>query len=257
MDITISGIQYDIIWEDRDKNIARIESMLPSLPEETAILVLPEMFTSGFSMNPTPLAENMDGETIRWMKELAVGKNIVVCGSIIVKEEGLHRNRFLWVEPGGHIRHYDKRHSFGLAGESKHYTNGSKRITFDFKGWKFLPGICYDLRFPVWMKNNLGYHVIINVANWPSPRAAHWSTFLISRAIENQSYLIGINRVGTDGEGRYYAGDSAIVDYNGSCLAKISHIEGIVSAKLSMEKLQEYREGYPFLKDQDSFKLSD
>lgn len=256
MDITISGIQFDIIWEDRGKNIEKIESMLSDIPDDTDILILPEMFTTGFSMKPADLAESMDGETIRWIKEQSEKKNIVIAGSIIINDAGLYRNRFLWVEPNGTISYYDKRHSFGLAGESKYYTCGKEKITFEYKGWKFLPSICYDLRFPVWMKNNMEYHVIINVANWPSPRTAHWTIFLISRAIENQSYLIGINRVGTDGEGRYYTGDSAIITHNGNCLTRLSKTEGIISAKLSMEKLLEYRKEYPFLKDQDNFSIS-
>jgi len=255
-DLNISGIQYDIVWENRDANFKIIERFLKEIPSTTDIVLLPEMFTSGFSMNIEQLAESMDGETVKWMQEKAKSLNIVIAGSIIIKEDNKSRNRFLWVESDGNIQYYDKRHSFGLGDEDQYFTSGNKRVVINYKGWKIFPIICYDLRFPEWIKNNLGYDIIINVANWPSVRAEHWKTFLKSRAIENQSYVFGLNRIGIDAKDRHYSGDTAAVDFDGNVLDSLEETEGIVTLTTSKTKLEEYRTNYPFLKDQDAFELS-
>jgi len=257
MNLNISGIQYDIVWENKSANIKNIERLLKDVPSKTNIVLLPEMFTTGFSMNTKELGETMKGETVNWMKNIAKTRNFVVGGSIIIKENNLYKNRFLWIEPDGNIQFYDKRHSFGLGDEDQFFSIGKERVIFKYKDWKIFPIICYDLRFPEWIKNNLDYDIILNVANWPSVRESHWSNFLISRAVENQSYIFGLNRIGTDAKNRHYSGDSTIIDYNGEIMTKMGEIEGILSASFSKEKLKEYRGLYPFLKDQDSFKLKD
>ncbi|MGE5355373.1 MAG: amidohydrolase [Deltaproteobacteria bacterium] len=256
MDLRISGIQFDIAWENKECNIKVLEGLLNSVPSDSEVVLLPEMFTTGFSMNPQNLAESMSGPTVQWMQKKATEFNFILCGSIIISENNTYRNRFLWVTPEGIIDHYDKRHLFAFAGENIHYRKGSKRKTFTYKSWKFMPGICYDLRFPVWLKNNIDYHVLLNVANWPTSRAAHWNAFLVSRAIENQAYIFGLNRSGIDGENRKYSGDSSIYDYEGKCIIKLGENEGIITAILSMDKLMQYRSDFPFLKDQDFFDLT-
>jgi predicted amidohydrolase len=257
MDLMISGLQFDIAWEKKDQNIYKIEEMFESIPSGTDIVVLPEMFTTGFSMNAAKLAESMEGNTILWMKSTAKEKKTVIAGSLIIEENQNFRNRLLWVTPDGEISYYDKRHSFGLAGETKYYKNGDEPKIFSYKNWKIFASICYDLRFPVWIKNRYEYHLILNVANWPDTRSAHWNSFLTARAIENQSYLIAVNRIGTDAEGRNYAGDSSIVDYDGNVLTRSENTESIISAKLSMESLMGYRNRFPFLKDQDKYIITD
>jgi len=255
MDLTISGLQYDIAWENKQANIDKIESMLKDVPASAEIVLLPEMFTTGFSMNVLELAEAMDGNTVDWMKKTAKDLNKIIAGSIIIKEGKDYRNRFLWIEPDGNIQFYDKRHSFGLGDEDRFFTNGNKRVIIKYKDWKIFPIICYDLRFPAWIKNKFEYDLIINVANWPSVRAIHWSTFLKARAVENQSYIFGLNRVGIDAKNRHYSGDSSVIDYNGSTLNYLGETEGIISTSLSKEKLDIFRKDYPFLKDQDRFEL--
>jgi len=255
MNLIISGIQFDIIWEDKVANIEKLTAMLDDVPSSTDIVLLPEMFTTGFSMNTVQLGETMDGKTVNWMQSTAKRIDKVIAGSIIIKDGDVYRNRFLWVEPNSEIQFYDKRHSFGLGDEDKYFSNGNTQKIISYKSWKILPIICYDLRFPEWIKNRFEYDLIINVANWPDVRANHWRTFLKARAIENQSYVFGLNRIGTDSKNRHYSGDSAIIDYNGDVLSYLGENDGILSATLSKEKLKTFRKSYPFLKDQDKFVL--
>ena len=256
MSLTISAIQYNIKWEEKNINLNKIEILLNDVPNHTEVIILPEMFTTGFSMNTAKLAETMNGKTVKWMQKQSKSLNKVIAGSIIIKEQDTYRNRFLWIEPNGKVQFYDKRHSFGLGDEDQYFSNGNKRVIIEYKDWKIFPTICYDLRFPEWIKNNIGYDLIINVANWPSVRSSHWKNFLISRAVENQSYLIGLNRIGTDAKNRHYSGYSAIIDCDGKVLNNIGEIEGIITATLSKKALYEYRNNYPFLKDQDVFELN-
>ncbi len=255
MQLDISGIQYDISWENKEENITKIEKLLGDIPSSTDIILLPEMFTSGFSMSVDALAEKMNGNTVNWMKSTAKSLNKIVAGSIIIDDNNQYRNRFLWVEPDGNIQFYDKRHSFGLGDEDQYFTSGNIQKIIEYKDWKIFPLICYDLRFPEWIKNNMGYDLIINVANWPSVRAEHWKLFLKSRAVENQAYVFGLNRIGTDVKNRHYSGDSAIVNFNGELMSMAGEVETILTAKFSKSKLEKYRKSYPFLKDQDKFQL--
>lgn len=255
--LNVSGLQFDIAWEDKDRNIFRIEEIINSIDDNCDVIVLPEMFTTGFSMNANNLAETMEGDTIKWMLNTAKQKDSVITGSLIIKENNYFRNRLLWINPNGEISYYDKRHSFGLAGENKYFKNGNDTVIFTYKNWRIFASICYDLRFPEWLKNRFDYHVLLNVANWPGTRAKHWNSFVNARAIENQSYVIAVNRIGTDGEGRTYSGDSSIIDYDGNVLNKASNTEIIINAKLSMQILLDFRTKFPFLKDQDKFEIID
>jgi len=255
--LNISGLQFDIAWEDKDRNIFRIEELINSIDDNCDVIVLPEMFTTGFSMNANVLAETMEGDTIKWMLNTAKQKDSVITGSLIIKENNYFRNRLLWINPKGEISYYDKRHSFGLAGENKYFKNGNDTVIFTYKNWRIFASICYDLRFPEWLKNRFDYHVLLNVANWPGTRVKHWNSFVNTRAIENQSYVIAVNRIGTDAEGRTYSGDSSIIDYDGNVLNKASNTEIIINAKLSMQILLDFRTKFPFLKDQDKFEIID
>jgi len=207
--ISVSIIQSDIIWEDRLSNLENYQNKINQI-ESTDLIVLPEMFTTGFSMNPKDISETMSGETIQWMKANASKMNSAICGSIIIEEDDKYFNRFIWVNPDGSIHHYDKKHLFSFAGEDKNYTSGNNKLIIEYKGWKICPLICYDLRFPVWSRNSEGYDLLIYVANWPDKRKLAWKTLLTARAIENQCYVIGVNRVGKDTK-NYYSGEIHIL----------------------------------------------
>ena len=253
--LQIVGLQLDLKWESPSENRKRIESFFTEKPISSDILVLPEMFSTGFTMNPAPFAEDMQGPTFKWMQASARKWDTVLMGSIIVKEGSAYRNRFLAVGPEGLIASYDKRHPFSLSGEGEHYEAGTEKIIFDYKGWRICPMICYDLRFPVWSRN-LGeekgrelYDLLMYVANWPSKRVKHWETLLQARAIENQSYVVGVNRVGIDGYGLAYSGSSLIMDPLGELLDKKVNEEGKIKAGLHMEHLLGLRKKLPFLAD--------
>ena len=214
------------------------------------------MFTTGFAMQPEYLAEPMDGPTIKWMLQLAKAKNCAICGSIIIKENEHYYNRFLFVTPSGEVHQYNKRHLFSLAGEHKRYQNDNKQVIIEYKGWRICPLICYDLRFPVWSRNSLNYDVLIYVANWPKPRVTAWNTLLKARAIENMSYVIGVNRVGTDANGHEYSGNSIVLDELGNEMTPLTDkIEAILTTTLSKEKLLASRNKFNFLGDQDGFEI--
>ena len=195
--INVTLIQSDIIWEDKVSNLKNYQNKISQI-ESTDLIVLPEMFTTGFSMNPKDISETMSGETIQWMKSNASKMNSAICGSIIIEEDDKYFNRFIWVNPDGSICQYDKKHLFSFAGEDKNYTAGNEKIIIEYKGWKICPLVCYDLRFPVWSRNSEDYDLLIYVANWPTKRKLAWKSLLVARAIENQCYVIGVNRVGKD-----------------------------------------------------------
>ncbi len=249
--IIISGIQFDIVWEDKKANFKKLEYLISDISSDTDVIFLPEMFTTGFSMNSKKLAETMKGNSVSWMKNISRSLNKVIAGSLIIYDGEEYRNRFIWVDSGGEINFYDKKYLFTPGGEAKFYKNGEERKVFEYKGWRIFPSICYDLRFPEWLKNDINYDIIINVASWPQIRAKHWKTFLRSRAIENQSYFAGINRIGVDGRNITYSGDSSIYDFDGNLLAELGNIEGIVNAVFSKDKLMDYRKQFPFLKDKE------
>ena len=214
--LAVSIIQSALFWEDKSRNLAMLEQKIMAITEKTNLVVLPEMFSTGFSMKPALLAETMEGETIAWMKRIAISKKIILTGSIIIEEGGKYFNRLIWMLPNGTWGSYDKRHLFAFAGEDKHYTAGKKRLVTSVNGWRVHLQICYDLRFPVWARQQSDetpeYDLLIYVANWPERRNHAWKTLLIARAIENQCYVIGVNRVGEDGNQIAHSGDSMIID---------------------------------------------
>lgn len=256
-ELLIVGIQADLFWENPTKNLAFFEEKINNLPENTDLVVLPEMFTTGFTMKPENIAEKMNGKTVSWMVKMATEKQFAITGSLVISENQNYYNRLIFVHPSGKIETYDKRHSFTLAGEHKVYTAGNKKLIIDFKGWKICPLICYDLRFPVWARNTENYDLLIFMANWPVTRIKAWETLLKARAIENMCYVIGINRTGKDVNKYEYSGNSLILDYLGDELASLSKNEvGIVSAPISKENQNKVREKLDFLNDMDTFTIN-
>jgi predicted amidohydrolase len=303
--LTITIIQTDLKWEDKAANLRTLEDKILSIPGNTELVVLPEMFSTGFSMRPEVLAERMDGPTLAWMKSVAARKRIILTGSVIIEEEGNYFNRLIWMLPNGEYGYYDKRHRFAYAGENDHYTAGHRRLITSVKGWKILPLVCYDLRFPVWSRQTpaaptgatthpgaddrsdtnspsseagssatahpatgapsatsapssatpMEYDILLYVANWPQRRSLAWKTLLQARAIENQSYVVGLNRVGNDGNNIYHSGDSMIIDPLGEILYHGAEKEDIFTITLQKETLTDIRQRFPFWRDADPFSI--
>lgn len=257
--LTITTIQTDLIWEDKQANLQQLEEKINSIEERTEIIVLPEMFSTGFTMQPQLFAETMEGETVEWMKRIASNKRIVLTGSIIIKEEDKFYNRLIWMLPNGDYGLYNKRHLFAYAGENEHYAAGNKRLIASVKGWKINLQVCYDLRFPVWARQSPQentvpeYDVLIYVANWPERRSHAWKTLLCARAIENQCYVVGVNRVGVDGNKINHSGNSLAIDPLGEVLYHKADEEDIFTITLQRERLEEVRKKFPFWKDADHF----
>jgi predicted amidohydrolase len=254
--LNISIIQSDIIWENKEVNIRYFEEQIEKIPQDTDLVLLPEMFSTGFSMNAPLLAEEEGGDTLKWMQKLAVNNNISIAGSIIVKENEGFFNRLYFVTPESYFK-YDKRHLFCLSDEPEIYCKGNKRIVVDYKSWKICPLICYDLRFPVWSSNtNTEFDLLLYHANWPEQRNYEWNSLLIARAIENQSYVIGINRIGIDGNNIKYSGNSCCIDPYGKVIASLNpYEEGIINIELDILLLKELRTNFPVLKDKDKFTI--
>jgi len=254
-DLKVVAIQSEIIWEDIQGNLKLFGDKIDSIKEEIDLIVLPEMFTTGFSMN-TSLAEEMNGATVKWIIQKAKEKNCCIMGSVMMKENDNFYNRMLIAKSDGEILTYDKRHLFTFAGEQNYYSPGEKRVTFELKNWKICPLICYDLRFPVWSRNTSEIDLYIYVANWPEVRKKPWSNLLISRAIENVSYVVGVNRVGLDGTNKTYSGNSVIIDYKGDEISNIpEHKKHIEILTLSKANLSDFRGKFPALNDGDDFKI--
>jgi len=254
--LKIAIIQSDLVWENPEQNRLNFTHKIEQINQSVDIIVLPEMFTSGFTMNPEHVFETMDGTTISWMKEIAQRTNSAICGSLVISENSNYYNRFVFVTPKGDLQCYDKRHTFTLAGEHKVYKAGSKRLTINYKGWKILPLVCYDLRFPVWARNTDDYDVMIYVANWPKPRVSAWDALLKARAIENMSYCVGVNRVGFDVNNHEYVGHSAIYDGLGECISDIEHnTEQTEVLILYKNHIETIRQKLKFLDDRDDFIL--
>jgi omega-amidase len=274
--LIISGIQSNLHWEDKTANLQMLEEKINSIKEKTEIVILPEMFSTGFSMRPEKLAETMEGETVQWMKRIAAEKKVILTGSVIIGQptmgltasSGLTRyyNRLIWMLPNGQYGYYDKRHRFAYAGEDEKFSAGTKRLIASVKGWKINLLVCYDLRFPVWSRQTLlsdrrgagdevEYDVLIYVANWPEKRNHAWKTLLQARAIENQCYVIGVNRVGDDGNNIHYCGDSMIIDPLGEVLYYKRDEEDIFTITLDKDHLNSVREKFPFWKDADHFRI--
>jgi predicted amidohydrolase len=300
--LTITTVQADLQWEDKTANLRRLGDMIDGISVHTELVVLPEMFSTGFSMRPEAFAEEMDGPAVGWMRSVAARKKIILTGSLIIKEDGNYFNRLIWMLPNGQYGYYDKRHRFAYAGEDDHYTAGQKRLVASVKGWKVLLLVCYDLRFPVWSRQQppdpdpgtmlsqrlpskrgefapikpnpptdtpsapasaaeasakaaLEYDLIIYVANWPERRSHAWKTLLQARAIENQAFVIGVNRVGDDGHKIYHSGDSLIVDPLGEILYQGAAKEEVFTITLQKEQLEAIRNRFPFWKDADHFNI--
>ena len=259
--LTFTLVQTALHWENKEANLQMLSQKIDAIKEPTQVIVLPEMFSTGFSMKPELLAEDMNGPTVQWMQQTAARKKVILTGSVIIKEEGAYYNRLIWMLPNGQFGYYDKRHRFAFAGEHEHYTAGSKRFIARANGFKINLLVCYDLRFPVWARQQIGesgegeYDVLIYVANWPQRRSLAWKTLLQARAIENQCFVIGVNRVGEDGNGIYHSGDSMVVDPLGEVLYHKADDEDLFTITLKKEDLDMVRQKFPFLRDADAFDI--
>jgi omega-amidase len=264
--LTITTIQSNLIWEEKAANLRMLEQKIAGIEEKTEIVVLPEMFNTGFSMRPEALAETMEGETVEWMKRVSRENGIVLTGSVMIEEAGNYYNRLVWMLPNGQYGHYDKRHLFAFGEEDKHYSPGNKRLIASVKGWKINLLVCYDLRFPVWARQaplpsrrgdggEVEYDVLIYVANWPERRSHAWKTLLCARAIENQCYVVGVNRTGSDANNIYYSGNSLVIDPLGQVLYHMADEEDVNTITLQKEMLEDVRTKFPFWKDADTFRI--
>jgi predicted amidohydrolase len=252
----LSIIQTELAWEDKPANLKHFEALIRPLYNDTDIVVLPEMFNTGFTMNPQLFWEYHNDETFKWMQHIAKKGNFGLCGSYIVKDGSDYFNRWVFVTPENETWHYDKRHLFSMAGEDKLFTKGKKRLVFSFRGIRISPYICYDLRFPVWSRNSNDYDLMIYAANWPESRREVWDVLLKARAIENQCYVAGANITGTDGAGIKYIGNSMIISPRGEVLASDNQNTGcIISGEISLGRLNEFRTKFPVLDDADDFML--
>jgi len=264
-DLKISIVQTNLHWENVDANLKHFDDKINTINEQTDIIVLPEMFTTGFAVDRTNIAEEHGGKGLQWMIAKSKEKNAVITGSIAVKENGKLVNRLYWVEPNGKVVHYDKRHLFRMAGENNHFEAGQKRIIIEYKGFKICPLVCYDLRFPVWSRNKwkmidgemqADYDVLLYVANWPEVRSYPWKQLLIARAIENQSFVVAVNRIGNDGNNFPHSGDSAVINPRGEVLTKlVAHQDAIETIEISTDYLKEFRKIFPVGLDSDDFEL--
>jgi omega-amidase len=287
-DLSVTIIQTSLYWENPTANLANLEEKIAKISTQSDLIILPEMFTTGFTMNAKAVAEPMNFTTFKWMKQQAKQTGAVITGSYIVKEGENYYNRLLWMRPDGTFEKYDKRHLFRMGGEHHHFAGGSERLIVELKGWKICPLICYDLRFPVWSRNyqqekggkeegemgkeigensiphiydpipttpNLNYDILIYVANWPAVRSQVWDTLLQARALENQSYCIGVNRVGEDGMGLNYSGNSAVIDFKGNPLFYQKDSEVIDNQILSKQELDDFRTKFPAYLDADEFEI--
>ena len=248
-------LQVDLKWEETEANKRLFERYIREVSDDVDLIILPEMFTTGFSMNAAELAEPDQGPSFKWMQKVASEKDAAVTGSIITSEKGLFYNRLYFVFPDGSFKKYDKRHTFTLAKENETYASGIERLTLKYKGWKICPLVCYDLRFPVWSRNTENYDLLLYVANWPAARVAAWDTLLKARAIENMSYCIGVNRVGRDGKDLDYVGHSAAYDCLGKKVSEEIESQGVTEVTLDKAHLSEIRSQLRFLQDRDKFTL--
>ena len=273
--LTVTTIQSNLHWKNKAANLKMFEDKINGIKERTELIVLPEMFSTGFVMQPQELAETMEGKTVQWMRRLAAVKKVIICGSVIIMENDLtagsegaqYYNRLIWMLPDGQYGYYDKRHRFAYAGEDENYTAGSKRLISSVNGWKINLLVCYDLRFPVWSRQTPTfpgesgrmaepeYDILVYVANWPEKRYAAWRTLLQARAIENQCYVIGTNRTGDDGNDIHYNGGSMVIDPLGEILYEKTNEEDINTITLNKAHLQNIREKFPFLRDSDQFAI--
>jgi len=272
--LLVTAVQSNLFWEDKQSNLRMLENTLENAGGRMEVVLLPEMFNTGFTMRAADLAESMDGETVNWMKRIAREKKVIIAGSLIIAESGNYYNRMIWMQPDGKSGHYDKRHLFAYAGEDESFTPGRKRLVTSVKGWKLNLQVCYDLRFPVWARQSVPvtmlpegtfakteddndlqpeYDVLVYVANWPERRIHAWKTLLQARAIENQCYVVGVNRIGEDGKGIHYSGDSMVVDPMGEIIETAGSAGKVFTCTLQLNTLTAVREKLPFLRDADPF----
>lgn len=268
--LNVTLVQSNLIWEDREKNLLNFEEKINAINNPTDLIILPEMFNTGFTMNNKKSAEDMNGITMNWLSKIAAFKNCSITGSLIIKEGDFYFNRLIWMNRDGSFYKYDKHHLFRYGKENLNFNQGNESLTVELNGWKIKPLICYDLRFPVWSRNKVNlqstkhearstefdYDFLIYIANWPSPRKYAWKSLLIARAIENMSYAIGVNRIGTDGKGLEYKGKSLAIDFNGEILTELKNdAEEIQTIALSYEKLKSFRDTFGFYLDWDKFSI--
>ncbi len=256
--LNVAVFQFDQVWEDTGANLAIVDHLLQEIGENTDVVFLPEMFTTGFSMNVADLAQPMNGRTIRWMKDRAAKHQLALCGSLIIRENDECFNRLVFVEPSGILYFYNKRHLFSMGFEDSSFRKGTERLIVDYKGWRICPLICYDLRFPVWARNRNEYDLLVYSANWPQSRDEVWNTLLKARAIENQCYVVGANRNGTDGNTISYSGNSQVIGPKGTVLSSVDGPKsGIIVAALSYSELLGFRASFPVLNDADDFYITE
>lgn len=254
--LRVTLVQTDLYWENPTANLAMLEEKLSEHSQTTDVIILPEMFTTGFTMNPAAVAEPMNLTTTRWMRQIAAQYEAVVLGSFVVQESGKYYNRLVWMQPDGTYETYDKRHLFRMGNEHEVYTAGTRRLIHTWKGWKICPLICYDLRFPVWSRNvDNQYDLLIYVANWPAARENAWKSLLTARAIENQCYTVGVNRVGEDGKGIPHAGASGLIDFKGNWISYPHSDPLIHTYTLNHEELSTFRDKFPAYLDGDHFEI--
>ena len=254
-DLTITIFQSKLHWEDIEANLNMFGEKIAAIGQPTDIIILPEMFNTGFTMNAAKLAEGINGKTVKWMTRIAKDKECVITGSLIIRENSNYFNRLIWMPPDSDFQAYDKRHLFRLAKEEQTYAGGNKRLIATLGEWKICPQICYDLRFPVWSRNNDDYDLLLFVANWPERRSTAWKSLLQARAIENIAYVAGLNRVGNDGNDVYHSGDSSIINYKGDILYQKADEEDVFTITLSKSELEKFRSSFPFYRDADTFEI--
>ena len=254
--LKLTTFQAYLFWENIDKNLSNLGLRLSSLREKTDLIILPEMFNTGFTTQAEKCAEAMEGKTMQWMQAQAEKFECVVAGSLIIEESQHYYNRFIWMFPDGKYQYYDKRHLFTLAGEDKVFTPGKEKITIHLKGWKICPLICYDLRFPVWAANSdSGYDLLVYIASWPDKRIAHWQKLIPARAIENQAFVVGVNRIGYDGNEVYHSGGSMCISPSGEVVYYKPENEDLYTFTIYPKDILEYRKNLPFLRDSDQFEI--
>jgi predicted amidohydrolase len=256
-DLTLSLVQTPLHWHDPTANRAAIETLLDATPRDSGLVVLPEMFTTGFTMDAAAQAETMQGYTLAWLREQAAARGQTLTGSLVIEDQGRYFNRLIWMPPDGKAGWYDKRHLFRMAGEQEVYTAGRARRIFCLGDWRVLPLVCYDLRFPVWSRGADQFDLLLYVANWPAARRSAWTTLLPARAVENLCYAAGVNRVGSDARDIDYAGDSGAWDFFGNSLIDAGDTAGVFTITLGGARLMRYREKFPAHHDADRFSLAD
>jgi predicted amidohydrolase len=254
--LQVAVLQLDLVWENPQANRDKIDLFLQKVSQGTDVVFLPEMFSTGFTLNAAQQAEPIDGSTIQWMKQRSAEHQLAICGSLIIVENGQYFNRLVFVEPNGEMQFYNKRHLFTMDNEESHFVKGQERLIVNYKGWRICPLICYDLRFPVWSRNHNKYDILIYSANWPNARKEVWNTLLKARAIENQAFVVGANRVGVDGNAITYSGNSQLIDSKGNVISTVEdNSEGIIAGEFSFPELMKFRAEFPVLNDADSFLL--